>query len=382
MANGDHFEDEHIRLGGINDYDEPPAEPTKIQFDGLKIATSKAERRRRRRRRRNERMGKIAACIILMCIIIAIILSITLVKETEHILYQDSLYGLSESPSMTPTEIKPTIYTTPSPTVAPKPTFSVMTLSPTVHRTTSPNTAPTSFPTKSPAPTDIMENEYNFDPVADTYLYLDGSNKGKIYGHEATLWLQRGNKESTLPGKIPTISNIVGIVQFDTTKRISTNDKALPNRSRWPEQLDQIQVTLRIHHVPKNDLDDEIDELSVEDQLPVKMEIYRLPNNDMMVIESLTGDDFQRAPKEVTEGVLVGQHLVEATDTILDFDVTSAIFLTSDQITNNSDITAYTDDQVLFLLKVSWTESSRQGGQFETRESDYGSPQLIFSNMT
>ena len=53
MANGDRFEDEHIRLGGIDDYDEPPAEPTKIQFDGLKIATSKAERRRRRRRRRN-----------------------------------------------------------------------------------------------------------------------------------------------------------------------------------------------------------------------------------------------------------------------------------------------------------------------------------------
>ena len=178
------------------------------------------------------------------------------------------------------------------------------------------------------------------------------------------------------------MSNIVGIIQFDTTKRISTNDKALPNRSRWPEQLDQIQVTLRIHHVPKNDLDDEIDELSVENLLPVNMEIYRLPNSDMMVIESLTGDDFQRAPKGVTEGILVGQHLVEATDTILDIDVTSAIFLTSNQITNNNNVTAYTDDQVLFLLKISWKETPRQGGQFETRESDYGSPQLIFSNMT
>lgn len=380
MANGDQFEDEPV-LGGVDAFDEPPAQSSKIQFEGLNVATSKSERRRERRKRRNERTGMIAACILLVCILIAVILSVTFVKEAEHVLYQDSIYGLSESPTMAPSKMKPTIRTTPSPTVAPKPTFSVLTPSPTAPNVITPS------PTRSPSPTAIMTDSYSFNPVADTYLYLDGNYKGKKYGHQKTMWIQRGNKESTLPGQEVTLPTIVGIVQFDTIKKPSANYnyfKALPNRSRWPEQQDQqVQVTLRIHHVPKNDLEDETDELSVEDLLPVNIEVYRLPNNNMMVVESLTGDDFQNAPKEVTEGVLVGQHLVEATDTVLDIDVTSAMFLNSDKIKNNknNDIAAYNDDQVLFLLKISWEEAPRQGDQFETRESDYGSPQLIFSNM-
>ena len=383
MANGDQFEDEPV-LGGVDAFDEPPAQSSKIEFEGLNIATSNSERRRERRKRRNERTGMIAACILLVCILIAVILAITLEKEVEHVLYSDSIYDLSESPTMAPSKMKPTIRTTPSPTVAPKPTFAVLTPSPTAQRTDSPNVTPS--PTRSPSPTAIMTDSYSFNPIEDTYLYLDGPYKGKKYGNQEKMWIQRGNKESTLPGQEVTLPTIVSIVQFDTMKKPSANYnlfKALPDRSRWPEQQEQVQVTLRIHHVPKSDLEDETDELSVEDILPINIEVYRLPNNNVMVVESLTGEDFHNAPKEVTEGVLVGQHLVEATDTVLDIDVTSAMFLTSDKIKDNrnNNITAYNDDQVMFLLKISWEEAPRQGDQFEARESEYGSPQLIFSNM-
>lgn len=373
MANDNHFEDEPV-LGGVDEFDEIPVSSEKFQFDGLKQATSKSERRRERRRRRNERTGMIAACILLFCVILAIILSLTIVKEAEHVLYQDSLYADSESPSMSPTETKPTVPITPSPTVAPKPTFSVLTPLPTAGRTASPNATPTDSPTETPVPTSIMMETYSFEPVADTYIHLDGPYKGKTYGHAETLWVQRGNKESTLPGQEVTLATIVGIVQFDTTKATGIT-KALPKRSRWPEVQDQVQVTLRIHHVAKDDSDDKIDELSVEDLLPVNVEVYRLPNNHDLVVESLTGEDFQKAPKSVTEGILIAQEMVEATDTVLDIDVTSAMFL-------SEDATGYADDQVLLLLKVFWEESPRMGELFETRESDGRSPQLIFSNMT
>jgi len=39
---------------------------------------------------------------LLVCILVAVILSLTFVKEAEHILHQDSIYGLSESPTMAP----------------------------------------------------------------------------------------------------------------------------------------------------------------------------------------------------------------------------------------------------------------------------------------
>ena len=80
MASSDNFEDETVLVG-----DADAVSSTKIEFEGLKAATSKAERRRERRRRRNERTGKIAACVILVCIILAVVLSVTLEKEIEQI---------------------------------------------------------------------------------------------------------------------------------------------------------------------------------------------------------------------------------------------------------------------------------------------------------
>jgi len=373
MAYGNQFRDE-LPLGGVDEFDEIPVSSERIEFDGFKQAASKSERRRERRRRRNERTGKIAACVLLVLIIFAIFMSVAFVKETENVLYQDSLHSLSESPSMGPNEEKPTISTTRSPTVAPKPSFSVLTPSPTGPRTASPIAAPTDSPTASPAPTSIMMDSYTFEPIADTYLHLNGPLKNKIHGREETLWVQRGNKESTLPGQEVTLPAILSVIEFDTTKE-SGNTKALPKRSRWPEDVDQVKVKvmLRIHHVPK-DSKEYTDEMPIEDTLPVNVAVYRLPNNHDMIVESLTGEGFQNAPKSVTEGILIAQQMVEATDTVLDIDITSAMFLSEDVI-------GYGDDQLLLLLKVYWEETSIAMDLFGSRESDGRSPQLIFTNM-
>lgn len=367
MAYDNQFEDEIA----IDTFDEIPVSEEKIQFDGLEQAAAKAERRRKRRRLRNERTGKIAACVILICIIVAIVLSVTFVKETEHILYQDSYLSESESPTMLPTVAKPTIRTTSSPTTAPKPTFSVLTPSPTGPITSPPIATPTDSPTV--APTSVMVDTYTFEPVADTYLHLNGPHKSKIYGREETLSVQRGNIESTKPGEEVTLPTIVSVIEFDTTKK-SGAPEALPKRSRWPEAEGRVKVMLRIHHVPKDSPMDPDDELSIEDILPVNVEVYRLRNNHDMIIESLAGEDFHNAPKSVTEGILIAQELVEAADTVVEIDVTSALFLPEDA-------TGYGDDQVLLLLKVYWEETPTARDMFSSRESDGLSPQLIFSNM-
>jgi len=372
MVYDKNFEDE-VALHGTDEFEEIPVSSGKVEFEGFKKAASKSERRRERRRRRNERTGKIAACVILIILIIGLILALVLVEETDHLLYGDSLKPLTEMPSMSPTEAKPTMPTTPSPTIAPNPTLSVLTLSPTGPGTRAPIPAPTDAPTTTLAPTSVMKDSYAFEPVADTGLDLNGSHKTKIHGREETLLVQRGDKESTLPGKEVTLPTIVSLIEFDTTKE-SGNTTALPKRFRWPESKNQVKVTLRIHHVPKDKANSQTDELAEEDILPVNVEVYRLPNNHDMVIERLTGESFQNAPKSVTEGILIAQQLVQATDTVLDIDVTSALFLPEDAI-------GYGDEQVLLLMKVYWEETSVATELFRSRESDEGSPQLIFSNM-
>ena len=348
-------------------FDEVPVSEGKIEFDGLKKAAVKSERRRKRRRMRNERTGKIAACVILISIIIAIVLACVFVKETEHILYQDSLNAMTESPTLSPTVPKPTIRTTSSPTMAVKPTYSVLTPSPTGPATSPPVTeSPTGL-----GPTSVMTDSYTFEPIADTYLHLNGPHKNKIFGREERLSVQRGNKESTLPGHEVSLPTIVSVIEFDTTKETETT-KALPRRSRWPE--DQVKVMLRIHHVPKDSPMDNTDEMPVEDILPVKVEINRLPNNPDVIIESLSGEGYQNTPKSWTEGIPIAQHVVQATDTVLEIDVTNAMFLPEDA-------TGYGDHQVFLLLKVYWEETPTARDMFASRESDGQSPQLIFSNM-
>mmetsp|Transcript_10843 Transcript_10843/g.26045 ORF Transcript_10843/g.26045 Transcript_10843/m.26045 type:complete len:378 (-) Transcript_10843:1209-2342(-) len=372
MAYDSNFEDE-IALDGSDAFEDAPVSTQKVEFEGFKKAASKAERRRERRRRRNERTGKIAAGVLLLCIMIIIILAVVFVDETEHFLYGESLETLTDTPTMSPTVAKPTLPTSPSPTIAPKPTLSMLTLSPTGPRTAAPIAAPTESPTITQAPTSVMRDSYVFEPIADTYLHLNGPHKSKIHGREETLSVQRGDKDSTPPGQEITLPTIVSLIEFDTTKEFG-NSTALPKRSRWPEAGNQVKVMLRIYQIPKDSSNNEADELSVDDILPVNVEVYRLPNNHNMEIERLTGEGFQNAPKSVTEGILIAQQSVEATDTILDIDVTSALFLSEVAI-------GYGDEQVLLLLKVYWEDAASAKDFFRSRESDDGSPQLIFSNM-
>ena len=359
MAYDSNFEDE------LEQFDEIPVSEERIEFDGLQKAAAKAERRRKRRRTRNERTGKIAAAVILVCILTAIVLAVVFEKEVEEVLYQDSREVVSLSPTLSPTTRKPTIRTTSSPTLAPKPTYHVFTPSPTGPP---PVPAPT---TVSPAPTAVMRDTYTFEPVADTFLHLDGIHKGKIYGRQETLSVQRGNKASTLPGHEVTLPAIVSLIEFDTTQGIT---KPLPKRSRWPEAEDQVKVELQIHHIPKNSPMDNTDEMAVEDILPISLEIYRLPNNRDMIVESLTGEAFQEIPRSMREGILITQQTIGPTDTVLDIDVTSALFLPEGT-------TGYGDEEVLLMLKVYWEEESIARDLFASREADGKSPHLIFSNM-
>lgn len=369
MGYDNHFQDEPA-FGGVDQFDDIPISSQKIEFEGFKKAAAKAERRRERRRRRNERTGKIAACVLLLLIFIGILLAVSFVEKAKIVLYQDSLEDATDIPTMSPTKRRPTYPTSPSPTVAPKPTVHLMTPSPTSRSGALPIPAPTDSPTKSPAPTSILRDSYTFEPVADTYLHLNGIHKNKIHGREERLSVQRGNRDSTLPGEegLPTI---VSLIAFDTTKE-SGDTKALPKRSRWPESESKVNVMLQIHHVPKNSED--LDELSVDDILPVNVEVYRLPNNHDLDIELLTGEEFDNAPKSVTEGILIAQQMVEPTDTVLEIDVTSSMFLAEGA-------TGFGDEQVLLLLKIYWEETANTHDLFQSRESDDGSPQLIFSNM-
>lgn len=371
MAYDNHFQDEPT-FGGADQFDDIPISSQKIQFEGLKKAAAKAERKRERKRRRNERTGKIAACVLLVLILIGVIVAVSVVEEAEKILYQDSLEDVSDIPSMSPTKRtrRPTNPTSPSPTVAPKPTAHLMTPSPAGRDATSPVAAPTDSPTKSPAPTSILRDSYTFDPVADTYLHLNGIQKKKIHGREERLSVQRGSKEASLPGE-EGLPAIVTLIEFDTTKE-SGDTKALPERSRWPLAENQVNVILRIHHVPKNSVD--LDELEGEDDIFVDVEVHRLPNNHDLDIELLTGEVFNNGPKSVREGKLITRQKVAPTDTVLEIDVTSSMFLVDEA-------NVFGDEQVLLLLKVYWEEKSQSHDLFESRESDNGSPQLIFSNM-
>lgn len=359
MVYDSNFEDE------IDQFDEIPMSEEKIEFDGLQKAAVKAERRRKRRRQRDERTGRITAALLCAVVILFIVVAVFFEQELAELLYRDSLDPVTPSPTPSPTTHKPTVQKTDSPTAEPKPTYQVYTPSPT-GKTAAP--APT---TTSPAPTAVLRDTYIFEPVADTYLHLNGIHMGKLYGREETLSVQRGNKASTLPGQTVTLPEIVSLIQFDMKQGL---EKPLPNRSRWPEAEDQVKVELRVHHVPKDSPKDKNDEMDVEDILPVNVEIYRLPNNHDMIVESMTGEAFEQIPRALREGILIAQQSIAPTDTLLDIDVTSALFLPEDS-------TEFGDEEVLLLLKVYWEEKDTSRDLFSSREADGQSPQLIFSNM-
>mmetsp|Transcript_1901 Transcript_1901/g.4440 ORF Transcript_1901/g.4440 Transcript_1901/m.4440 type:complete len:96 (-) Transcript_1901:47-334(-) len=57
-----------------------------------------------------------------------------------------------------------------------------------------------------------------------------GIHKGRIYGREETLKVQRGNKASTPPGQQVTLPSIVSLLQFDMNNGL---EERLPKRSRF-----------------------------------------------------------------------------------------------------------------------------------------------------
>ena len=344
------------------EFDEVPVSEETIEFDGLQKATAKAERRRKRRRLRNERTGKIAAAVLCLLLILAIVLAVVFEKEIEGFLYQDSRDPPTVAPTMAPTTLKPTHWSTPTPTREVRPTYHVYTPSPTVYTKPQPTTV-------SPRPTAVMTDVYRFEPVGDTFLNLDGIHKGRIYGRDETLKVQRGNKASTPPGQQPSLPSIVSLLQFDMNQGL---EERLPKRSRWPKGDDTVKVELKLHHVPKDSPN--VDEEDVEDILPVNVEIYRLPNNPDMVVESMTGEAFGNLPRIMTEGLLIAQESVNPTDTILNIDVTPALFLPESS-------KGYGDEEVLLMLKVYWEDQDTARDLFSSREADDKSPLLVFSNM-
>lgn len=348
------------------EFDEVPVSEETIEFDGLQKATAKAERRRKRRRLHNERTGKIVAAVLCFLLILAIVLALVFEKEIEQVLYQDSRDSPTVAPTMSPTTLKPThrSWSTPSPTVEVKPTYHVYTPSPTVYNPPQPTTI-------SPRPTAVMTDVYRFEPVGDTYLNLDGIHKGRIYGREETLKVQRGNKASTPPGQQVTLPSIVSLLQFDMNQGL---EERLPKRSRWPQGKDQLKIELKLQHIPKDSPSNNNDEEDVEDILPVNVEIYRLPNNPEMVVESMTGEAFGNLPRIMTEGILIAQESVNPTDTILNIDVTSAMFLPESS-------KGYGDEEILLMLKVYWEDQDTARDLFSSREADDKAPLLVFSNM-
>jgi hypothetical protein len=338
------FEDEP--LGGGDD-----AIPQhSIKFEGVDEAMAKAERRRERRRRRNERTGKIAACCIIVCLVIFLIIFFAVIKKGEKI-YHDNFVYETKAPTPAPTHA-PTVHLTPAPTEAKKPTLSVTTPSPTGTRTPPPTSPPTASPTITAAPTMSVAASYVFKPSADTYLFIDGPNTSRSYGREKVLFLQMGTKLTTKPGQQPTLPTSYGILKFDLKE-----NRDFPARSRWTETM---KVTLKLNHVPKGN----------EDKTSLEFNVFRIPNNYDIIVESWTGDAFKKAPN--TRGLWIAKQTVEPAEDAFEIDVTAALNLSEDQLASG----LYEDDQLFLRLEIGGTPD--EGDEFRSRESD-NPPLLVFT---
>ena len=340
------FEDEP--LGGGDDAIQQPS----MKFEGVDEAMAKAERRRERRRKRNERTGKIAACCLLVCLTIFLIVFFTVIKEGEKIMHDAFVYETTApSPHPTPPPTKFTV-STPAPTEVKKPTLSVTTPSPTGQYKPPPTAVPTSSPTITAAPTKAVAPLYLFQPETDTYLFIDGPNTARSYGKQKVLFIQHGTKLTTKPGQQPDIPTSYGILKFDL-KSIPE----FPDRSRWTETM---KVSLKMTHVPKGD----------DDKSPLELHVYRMPNNNEVVVNSWTGDSFKKAPN--TDGVWVAKTTVQPKDSAVEIDVTAALNLPEAQLTSG----LYEDDQIFLRLQVEGTPD--EGDEFRSLESDQP-PGLLFS---
>lgn len=344
-----HQEEEEEDITGFEDepLDEVTGGPT-FHFEGVDTALAKAERRRYRRMRRYERAGKIIVAVFCVCLIIALILVFEVFKVTEKAVH-DSFTLVTDSPTSKPTQ-PPTILRTPAPTPMPKPTLAVATPNPTQKKTPSPTVAPTVSPTITPQPSFALQSTYEMKVVEDTYLFLDGQNTARSYGKAETLLVQHGTKLSTKPGQMPTIPTSYTILKFDL-KRIEN----FPDRSRWTENM---QAKLFLTHVPK----DEEDADALGD---TTMDVYRIPNNYDLAVESWTGTSFTSAPKVTREGIPVGRKTFGPMALTVAVDITSAFRLPEEDMASG----LFNDDQILLMLLINDGNPS-EGEEFRSRESN------------
>ena len=331
--------------------DEPlgdTGEAAAFSFEGVDEVAAKAERRRLRRLKRAERIGKITAGILCVVLIVALILTFKVFKATEHYVH-DAFALETDSPTIAPTNV-PTRYTEPAPSPVSKPTFSVNTPAPTATKTDSPTSAPTMVPTTTPYPTAPLEPMYEMTPIEDTYLFIDGPNEAKGYGRLETLFVQHGSKLSTKPGQEPDVPTANAIVKFNLNSMLD-----FPKRRRWPEDM---QVKLQLAHEPQADE-------AGNDKIPSKLEVYRMPNNYDVEVESWTGTSFNSAPKYTREGILVGSATVTADMESVEIDIKPAFYLSENKMATGY----YKDDQILLMLAIN-DGTPRPGDEFGSRESD------------
>jgi hypothetical protein len=187
-------------------------------------------------------------------------------------------------------------------------------------------------------------------PIEDTHLFIDGPNIARSYGRQDKLFVQHGSKLTTKPGQEPKIPTSYAIMKFNLK-----NVQDFPDRRRWP---DDMQVKLQLTHEPQNDE-------AGDDNTPSRLEVYRMPNNYDLEVESWTGSSFTSAPKYTREGILVGQATVPADMESFEIDIKPAFYLSDDKLSTGH----YKDDQVLLMLAVN-DGNPRSGVEFGSRESD------------
>ena len=400
----------------------------------------RARRRAERRRQRDLRTGKIVAACFCVCLVIAVIITISVLKGVERYIeygsggqphhppaYNASHHqnqnsdvtgggegtgadagGTSNTAGSLPST-NSTVGTTSdlgdTGTVQEGESQSVTTTnndgngqqdaSEQQHQpgpTFSPTKAPTPSPTvpSTPQPTLPLQESYVFTPSKDTFVYIDGPDKTKFYGSEESFLVQLGTKVEK-PGVPLERASAKAFLQFDIGN--------LPDRSVWPTSSNSnddgttvsspVNVTLKVHHIAFKDRDDLQNEpnVDVESRSPVRMEVWRLPNtiNPDLNIETMTGDTFiSNIPVGDRTGYLVKTTDVGGDDGWIEVDVRDALFLPE----RMQDDPRYTDEKIILMLSIWPGDSTNKqvsviGDRFHSRESsdDGYSPQLTINNM-
>jgi len=292
----------------------------------------------------------IACCCCCVLIILAVILGVVLSNK-----------DTSKSGNMSPADSQGGSFSTPSPTVAPRPTFPPVTAppfprpslrppptnfptvspAPTIKITDSPTRGPTPYPTiaptLTPSPTESVPERMVLNPIADNTIYKDGLGQIGLESHgtEESMLVQDGLDEKV---EIP---DAYSILAFDMS--------VVPPK----ERLCGVKPTaeLQLFH-----------ERTQAQRGPATLNILRLPST-RLDIETLHGGFF--FPYESESEPIEGPTFQVATsDPDVRIDITDLVF-------DNE----FVFDQ-LFLMIENRGPEQEVGDRFKTRESD-SPPKLI-----